>query len=137
MSQLLLELRDGKKNFHPGEPISGAAFWKLEQPPKFVDVRLFWRTRGKGTEDLEVVASYNFPEPKAEESRPFQFTAPPEPCSFSGKLISLIWGLELIVKPGTEATHLEILISPTGQEMTLELQASTSGEPQINPDKHR
>src|SRR4051812_12829644 len=98
MSRVTLETRDGQKAFRPGEMVSGAAFWQLEQAPKWVEVRLFWRTRGKGTEDVSVVDTVRFENPQIEEARLFQLQAPDGPYSFSGRLISLIWGLELIVE---------------------------------------
>lgn len=119
MSQLTIETRDGKTQFRPGEMIEGAAHWKFQGPLKGIEARLFWHTRGKGTEDVLVVDSYSFPNPKLEEARPFQFEAPEAPYSFSGKLISLIWGLELVAQPSNESTRLEITISPTGKEVVL------------------
>ena len=119
MSQVTLEMRDGQKAFRPGEAVSGGAFWKLDRAPKSVEVRLFWRTRGKGTEDVSVVNTVRFENPKPEEARLFRFEAPDGPYSFSGKLISLIWGLELVVEPGESAARVEITISPTGQEVLL------------------
>jgi hypothetical protein len=119
MSRLTLEMRDGKKAFQPGEAVSGAAFWKLEQAPKSVEVRLFWHTRGKGTEDVSVVNTVRFENPLSEEARLFRFEAPNGPYSFSGRLISLIWGLELVVQPGQPSAQVEITISPTGREVLL------------------
>ena len=119
MSKLKLATRNEQKAFRPGEEIAGAAGWELERAPKSAEVRLFWRTRGKGTEDVLVVEAISFPEPQAAEARPFQFRTPDGPYSFSGKLISLIWALELVVEPDAEAARLELVISPTGQEILL------------------
>ena len=111
--------RDSRTEFRPGEEISGAVGWQLTQPPKSVEVRLFWYTRGKGTEDVSVVDTVRFDNPKQEEARPFSFTAPAGPYSFSGKLISLIWALELVTEPGNESARLDLTISPTGKEVVL------------------
>jgi hypothetical protein len=119
MNPLILETVNGQTEFRPGETIQGAAYWKLDAPPKFAEVRLFWHARGQGTEDVTVVNVYSFPTAKSEEARPFQFSAPTEPYSFSGQLITLNWGLELVVEPGKHSTQIEITISPTGQKIQL------------------
>ncbi len=119
MTKLTLETRDQQTSFRPGDEIHGAAFWKSDSPPKSVDVRLFWRTRGKGTEDVQVVDTITFFNPTQEEARPFTFRAPESPYSFSGKLISLIWGLELVAEPGNVSTSFDLTISPTAREIVL------------------
>lgn len=124
MSDLKIILRDENVSNRPGETIEGVAGWRLDQPPKSVELRLFWFTRGKGTEDVEVVARIPFPEPQLEEGRTFSFKLPTEPWSFSGQLVSLIWALELIVEPRALATRVELVVSPTGQEIQLHAHAS-------------
>jgi hypothetical protein len=119
MSTLKIATRDNRLSFRPGEEIGGAVAWQLEKPPKAVEVRLFWFTRGKGTSDVKVVQRLRFESPKLEEARLFQFKAPAEPYSFSGKLISLIWALELVVEPGNAAERLEIVVSRGGEEIVL------------------
>jgi hypothetical protein len=119
MNTLKIATRDNRISFRPGEEVVGAAAWQLDEAPKAVEVRLFWFTRGKGTSDVTVVQTLRFDSPKMEEARPFQLSIPAEPYSFSGKLISLIWALELVVKPGKEADRLEITVSPKGDEITL------------------
>jgi len=119
MSTLKIATRDNRISFRPGEEIVGAVAWQLDQAPRAIELRLFWFTRGKGTSDVKVVQTVSFNNPKLEEARPFQLTAPTEPYSFSGKLISLIWALELVVEPGKETERLEIAISPTAEEIVL------------------
>lgn len=124
MSDLKIILRDDRVNHRPGDTVEGVAGWRLDQPPKSVELRLFWFTRGKGTEDVELVERMPFPEPQLEEGRTFRFTLPSEPWSFSGQLISLIWALELIVEPRELTTRVELVVSPTGQEIQLHAHAS-------------
>ena len=119
MNQLKLGTRDNRTEFRPGEEIARAAGWQLDQPPQSVEVRLFWFTRGKGTEDVGVMDTVRFEQPQREEARPFRFTAPAEPYSFSGKLISLVWAIELVVQPGPDSSRLELTLSPTGKEILL------------------
>ena len=119
MNELKILLRDERTNYCPGDTIEGVAGWRLEKPPKSVELRLFWFTRGKGTEDVGIVNQMNFPEPQLEEGRKFSFTLPPEPWSFSGQLVSLIWALELVAEPGEQSTRVELVVSPSGQEIQL------------------
>jgi hypothetical protein len=119
MNQLRIGTRDNQTEFRPGDEVQGAAGWQLEQPAKAVEIRLFWYTRGKGTEDIGLVGTVRFEQPKQEEARPFQFQLPASPYSFSGKLISLIWALELVVEPGPHSARLELTVSSTGQEVRL------------------
>lgn len=124
MSELRILLRDECKSFRPGETIEGVAGWRLDRPPKGVELRLFWFTRGKGTEDVGVVNSMNFPSPQLEEGRKFSFTLPLEHWSFSGQLVSLIWALELVAQPGNHSTRIELVVSPNGREIQLHAHAS-------------
>ncbi len=103
----------------PGEELIGVAGWQLAEKPKCVELRLFWFTRGKGSEDSGVVATQTFEDAQAEEGRQFQFRLPESPYSFSGKLISLVWALELIVKPGNAVERLEITVAPEAREVLL------------------
>ncbi len=119
MSELRMALKDDRVAFIPGEDLMGAAYWKVEAPARALEVRLFWFTRGKGTEDAAVVQIVRFEEPQLEEARPFRFRLPAAPYSFSGKLISLIWALELVTEPAKEVQRLEITIAPGGQEVLL------------------
>lgn len=119
MSELKILLRDERKNFRGGETVEGVAGWRLEKPPTSVELRLFWFTRGKGTEDVGVVQTSRFDAPQLEEGRRFSFTLPNEPWSFSGQLVSLIWALELVIEPGEEAARVELVVSPTGREIQL------------------
>lgn len=119
MSQLRIGIRENRQQFFPGDLIEGAVGWKLDRPAHAIEVRLFWHTEGKGTQDVGIVDKLRFEHPQTEEARPFQFRLPPEPYTFSGKLISLIWALELVVEPSHESIHVEFVMSPAGQELHL------------------
>ncbi len=119
MNQLKIGTRENRANFRPGEELQGAAGWELEKRPELVEVRLIWFTRGKGTEDVGVVETVRFEQPQAAEARPFQLSLPAQPYSFSGKLISLVWALELVALPGRQSARFEFVLAPTGQEVVL------------------
>ena len=82
-------------------------------------MRLFWFTRGKGTEEAGVVRTERFDRPASKETRSFHFSLPEAPYSFSGSLISLIWALELVAEPSREVARQEIIIAPGGVEVRL------------------
>jgi len=119
MNELRVALKNDKTTFRPGETISGAAGWKVDKDAKSMELRLFWRTKGKGTEDAEIVDKVVFEHPQPEEVRPFSIQAPASPYSFSGKLISLIWSLELVALPDADAARMDLVISPSGQEVVV------------------
>ena len=126
MSELKIALRENRTSFAPGEEISGAAGWKFKATPESAEIRLFWRTEGKGTQDVTLVETLTLEAPRQEEARPFRFVAPGSPYSFSGQLISLVWALELVLKPGDESALLDIVIAPAGQEIELNQGAHAS-----------
>lgn len=114
-----IETTDGRQAFRPGDRVEGTASWYLEKAPRSVELRLFWYTQGKGTQDVEIVRTVPFDSPGAVDSRAFSVELPVAPYSFSGKLISLIWALEVVAEPGGDTGRLEITVSPTGVEVLL------------------
>jgi hypothetical protein len=123
---LVIQIRDNKTAFSPGERITGQASWQLDAPPKTAELRLVWSTVGRGIEDMGIVETIPFPNPQATETRPFAFTLPDGPYSFSGKLITLRWSLELAIEPGAQFAGLEIVVAPGGHEVSLPRAAAES-----------
>jgi hypothetical protein len=119
MSNLRLGLRENRTAYAPGETITGAVDWDGEKPPRSAEVRLGWLTRGKGSEDHAIAETMHFDDPVATDLRTFTFTAPAEPYSFSGRLISLIWVVEAVLQPGDRLARQEIVIAPEGRERVL------------------
>ena len=112
-------IRENQTHFRPGDEISGAVLWEGTEKPKVAEVRLLWFTRGKGTEDSEVVESVNLGNPSANDRRPFRLKAPTAPHSFSGRLISLIWVVECELQPGDYFERAEIVVAPEAKEIVL------------------
>jgi hypothetical protein len=119
MSDLRIDLADGRSAYKAGEPLSGRVAWRVDREPTSAELRLFWYTSGKGTQDVGVVNTMTFATPRMDDHRDFTFPLPREPYSFSGTLISLIWALELIVEPGGHVERQEIVLSATGEEVVL------------------
>ncbi len=107
-----------KTDFAAGETISGVVSWHGSQDVRTAEVRLFWQTQGKGSNDVGVAAVETLDLPGPSGQREFSFVAPPAPPSFSGQLISLVWGVELVLDPGGSASQ-NIVIAPGGKEILL------------------
>ncbi len=118
MSTLDIEIENGRSAFKPGEEIRGKVKWEFPEPTQTLELSLFWRTQGKGTQDVGVTSTITFDNPGGFDQRDFRLKAPDGPYSFSGKLISIIWALEL-VEPAKAKHYVrrEIVISPTQEEI--------------------
>jgi len=119
MSWITVEIRDGATSFRPGDDVEGTVRWRFDAPPKSLEVRLFWFTEGKGNQDVGIVETLPLAAPAAEEHRAFRFRLPAGPFSFSGKLISLLWAIEAVAEPGAEVGRVDLVVSPTGEEIHL------------------
>lgn len=119
MKKLDIELDEQKTVFGPGDVVSGTIQWSLDENPRQLELSLFWYTSGKGTRDVGVIDAMQIDNPGALGSKAFSFTLPRGPCSFSGRLISLIWALELTCTPGGDTARQEITVSSTGREILL------------------
>ena len=108
-----------KTDFVPGETIRGTVSWQATQEMRLAEVRLFWQTRGKGSCDVGVVAVESLDLPCPADQREFSFVAPHAPPGFSGRLISLVWGVELVLEPEGSASR-DIVIAPGGKEISLD-----------------
>ncbi len=122
MDKLNIVLKNDQPAFAPRGIMDGTVQWNLDGNPQYLELSLFWYTSGKGTRDVGVVETRRFDEPGACGSKGFSFTLPEGPYSFSGKLISLIWAIELTGSPGSETIRREITVSPSGQEIVLGVQ---------------
>jgi hypothetical protein len=119
VSLLCLAVAERRRAFAPGEVIEGTASWRLDTPPQRAEVRLFWYTSGKGTRDVGVAQTVAFAAPAAADDQRFKVMAPHGPPSFSGRLVTLQWALELVVEPGELAERVELVIAPEGREIHL------------------
>jgi hypothetical protein len=119
MSTVRIDLGDGGQSYKPGDSIRGRVTWQVDDEPQSAELRLFWYTSGKGTQDVETIDSVAFTAPQMNDDRSFTLSLPRQPFSFSGKLISLVWALELIVEPGANVARQEFVMSSTGREIVL------------------
>ena len=119
MSDLRLEIDGNRTALTPGAPITGHVTWRVDRQPRSAELRLFWHTAGKGTDEVGVVETLTFAAPRPEDRRDFALVAPRKPFSFSGTLISLAWAIELVVEPGGHVERRDLVISSTGREVVL------------------
>ena len=126
MSWIRLDLVEGRTAFRPGEEVRGVVSWSFDgadAPPASVEVHLLWYTRGKGTQDSEVVATESPGDVAAlgglSGALDFRLRLPASPYSVSGKLVSIVWAVEAVIDPGARAERVEITVSPTGREVLL------------------
>jgi hypothetical protein len=120
MSQLAIHLDDDRTAFEPGETIPASLDWSLSDPPDAIELRVVWNTVGKGTTDIGIEHVVTIDSPNLSESRRVDVPLPHAPYSFSGKLVSLVWALELVALPSGESTRQEITIAPGGGEVRLQ-----------------
>jgi hypothetical protein len=127
-NELGIFIVENRTAFRPGELLSVSALWALPTAPQSLEVRLFWFTRGKGTQDDAIVAVQQIEAPEAAGERTLTFRLPAQPWSFSGKLISLIWAVELVAEPGSRAARAEFTLSPDGAEILLHASGGDGGK---------
>lgn len=119
MSQLAIKPADGRTAFEPAETIAVEVQWDLDAEPESLEVRLVWNTSGKGDTDIGVEKTIAIDAPALSESRRLDIELPTAPYSFSGKYVSLIWALELVVQPSDASARTEITIAPGRHEVLL------------------
>lgn len=120
MNRLAVELDGPRYVFEPGDEVAGKVSWELDAPPESIELRLFWYTEGKGTQDVEIVDTVAYAAPRAEDDEAFRLRLPAGPLSFSGKLISLVWALELVALPSGDTARAELLVSHLGHEIRID-----------------
>jgi hypothetical protein len=119
MTMLTLHTAEGRTWFAPGELIEGRSSWYFEGDVEAIEVRLFWYTTGKGSQDVGIARTLRTDSPEISGHRDFSIRAPDGPYSFSGKLITLSWAIELVALPGGETERLDLRIGPQPVEVDL------------------
>jgi hypothetical protein len=115
---LSIELEGGCSALAPGQTVAGEAAWQVDLA-KSVEIRLFWYTAGRGIRDVQIIDSKSIAAPNSAGQTQFSFQLPEQPYSFSGKFISLIWAVELVIQPGDHSTRAEFIMAPGGKGIVL------------------
>ena len=116
MSTVAVRASDDAKARRPGDTLELDFEWSLEEVPKTLEARLFWFTQGKGTQDVVIVETQPMT-PVARGDQRVRFKLPAAPYSFSGKLITLTWAVELVADDFAE--RWEFQLAPQGKEILL------------------
>lgn len=119
MNSLELIFPQSVTGFDPGAEIVFSIRWNFEEALERVELRLVWNTSGKGDQDLKVVKTVRFDSPAGRDEQQVVMSLPWGPYSFSGKLISLIWAIEVVAFPSEESIRQEIILAPQGKEVLL------------------
>lgn len=121
MATLTAELNGNQSKYVPGEPIDGLAGWDFgADSPKWIEVRLYWHTLGKGNEDIVVADSMRFENPRAVDAQVFSFVAPNGPFSYEGRLIEIAWGIEVVAHRTKTTAQLPLTLSLTGEPLRID-----------------
>jgi hypothetical protein len=123
--RLTLICADGRSAFAPGESVEVDAEWQLAEPAREIELRLVWSTAGIGARDLDVVERRVIGAGRSGHGR-HTLQLPESPYSFSGKLISLLWSLELIVDDGRCSVQLRIVVAPERREIVIGIPKASS-----------
>jgi len=109
--------------FYPGTDARVMVSWNAnpDSPPlQAIEVRLIWKTSGKGDRDLQIVRTRRIDPSTPAGHQEITFSLPWGPYSFSGKLISLTWAIEAILFPEGISIRKEIVIGPNSQEVRID-----------------
>lgn len=117
--------------YYPGTEARVVVNWDLdpESPADAIEVRLVWNTAGKGDRDLSIVRSVRFRPETPRGDREVMLKLPWGPYSFSGKLISLIWAVEVVLFPDETSARKVIIIGPNSEEVLIGAAKEAGGRP--------
>lgn len=99
--------------FRPGETLRGRVVLAEGVPSRGLELRLFWMTRGRGTEEVGVVGIAPL------RDFGFTFDLPAAPPSFSGALVGIVWAVELVDGDGEGLAMAEFVMAPDGEALRL------------------
>jgi len=124
----------------PNARLRGQVSWKLDAAPASARLRLIHVARGGGVDDevtvvrdvdVATLSTATRGDPyrgrvsaaastalDADEARAFELELPASPYSFTGRLVSIAWSLEVVLEPGGVEAAVELVLSPTGATIT-------------------
>lgn len=107
-------------NFHhqPFQELRGKVRITAANPPRSLELRIFWFTKGRGDEEASVVHRLSLNPTQALTD--FIWELPAAPYSFAGQLITLAWAVEVVDERENSLDLVPFLLSPSGEEVQLE-----------------
>lgn len=107
-------------DFTPGGTVTGKIIWATGPTNNTLELRLFWFTEGRGTQDIEVVDELSYDSSSRHQGEEdFVLHLPDTPLSFSGQLVSLQWAVEAVAIQQGISERVDITVSLTGKEAIL------------------
>jgi len=94
---------DGFRRYRPGDTIKGVVQVEAREDVRCrgVEVQWEWHTEGKGTRDGIVIArkvlASDSLRARQQVGDQFVFTLPPQPWSYAGHFITIVWSLTVAV----------------------------------------
>lgn len=115
-------------HFHhqPFQELKGKIRVTATTPPKSMELRVFWFTRGRGDEEALIVHRIELN--TNQQLSEFSWTLPAAPYSFAGQLITLAWAVEVVDHKEQSLDLVPFLLSPSGEELQLEKVADDSSK---------
>jgi len=119
MNKLTVTLDDDI--YSPGQTLAGSVTWSgISKHSKLLSIRLIWFTQGKGDRDYATADSVDVELSEMSNETAFEFALPMRPLSFSGRLISLTWAVEAVVKPSNQSALAEFVLTDGTDPIVLE-----------------
>lgn len=116
-----------RKDLRPFESVAGRVAWSLEKEPRGLELRLCWFTRGYGSEESMTIASLPLGD-AARGERAFSFELPDQPWSVKGRMVTIVWALEVVAERSGGLALEEIVVAPERRAIELpEIAESKSG----------
>lgn len=107
-------------DFTPSSTVTGKIIWATSPTNKSLELRLFWFTEGRGTQDIQVTDELSYDTTSRHQGdEDFILHLPSAPLSFSGQLVSLQWAVEAVAIQDGISERENITVSLTGKEVTL------------------
>jgi len=84
-------------------------------------LRLVWHTEGKGTREVMVVGRVPLTDVRVANQRTFSFTLPAMPYTYHGRILSIMWSVDLfgpsrrLLQREEQLATQPIVVSPTLQ----------------------
>jgi hypothetical protein len=115
----VIALHRSEGTFLPKDRVAGYARWDLEHAPRWLEVRIAWHTEGKGTKEHTIVGRERWQDLSPNDRRDFVFTLPEMPYTYHGRVLSILWSVDLIApsrlpwRREERVASAVIIVSPT------------------------
>lgn len=97
----------------PGDTLEIDGAWELDLRPLVREARLVWYIQSQGAPEARVVATQEVRRANEKGTQRFQFTLPEWPYSYTGRLFSLQWAVDLVLDD--QSARWEFTLGPDGK----------------------